>query len=446
MLARNAPRAAPLMGGKRLLLLELYHGGHHPMYLASLLSEWERHSTTDELHLVLSEGYQREHEPLLDSVELTPRAQAHLVPLPVRSSGSSRQSLLATDRLHGRIAAEYASRLRADELLFMYFDHAQTSLARGLRFAWPLRISGIYFRPTFHYRALGMGGSRGERIAAHRKRLVLAAALRNPHVRTVFSLDPFAVEHVAARTRHVEAVHLPEPLQVPRPGPVRAPPVLARVEAGRRRLLLFGSLDDRKGIRPVLAALARLPESMQSRLALVLAGRIVGRERDVLLRRICEFRESTRVQVHVDDRLLEEEEIQPLIEASDLVLLTYDRHVGSSGVLIRAAAAGVPVLSTDYGLLGAQVVRHRLGTTVDATSAEAISSKIAAWLESPAAISLEADSARAFASANTVEAFAETIFSRMLGSAAPVRVSEQADHDIEPDARPHDHARRRGNG
>jgi glycosyltransferase involved in cell wall biosynthesis len=96
------------------------------------------------------------------------------------------------------------------------------------------------------------------------------------------------------------------------------------------------------------------------------------------------------------------------------VLLTYQHdHVGSSGGLVRAAAAGVPVLSTDHGLVGVQVRRHRLGLTIDTTSAEEIRSALLRWLERPATMPFDPAAARKFAAANTADAFAETIFSRL---------------------------------
>ena len=319
------------------------------------------------------------------------------------------------DRLHGRIAREYAEWLRPDHFLFMYLDHAQLSLAWDLRFSWPLAISGIYFRPSFHYGKLsGPPETTRDRVKGLSKELVLRAALRNPHLRAVFSLDPFAVPDIARWSRRVEAVALPEALE----------PVVdeaseawrSAVDPARRRIVVFGTLDERKGISVLIDGLERLPAHAQAQLTLVLAGPVVGSERGELRARIADFAARSAVEVQFEDRFVPEAAVQHLLASCDLALLTYQRHVGSSGVLVRAASAGVPVLSTDYGLVGENVRRHNLGLAIDATASAEIRIAIERWLDRPESVPFDRASAAAFAGANTAEAFADTIFSRLTGS------------------------------
>jgi len=47
--------------------------------------------------------------------------------------------------------------------------------------------------------------------------------------------------------------------------------------------------------------------------------------------------------------------------ASDVVLLPYIKHFGSSGVLSLSAAAGKMVIASDEGLVGQKVRKHNLG-------------------------------------------------------------------------------------
>jgi glycosyltransferase involved in cell wall biosynthesis len=246
------------------------------------------------------------------------------------------------------------------------------------------------------------------------KQFVLRAALRNPHLQTLFSLDHFAVPYIARWSHHTEVVDLPEPLD--RHHATFGSSFLDGIEPGRRRLVMFGSLDERKGIGVVLDALQALPREAQRQLVLILGGRIVGPGRTQLLARVADFEAKSEVQLRLEDSLIPEAEVQGLLAACDLMLLTYQRHVGSSGVLIRAAAAGTPVLATDYGVIGEQVRRHRLGITLDATNSDSIRAAIEAWIERPRAIPFDLRTATAFARENTAELFAETIFSRLLRS------------------------------
>jgi glycosyltransferase involved in cell wall biosynthesis len=401
----------------RIVLFNLYSGGHYPHYLECLASYWEALKPEAELHVVVSDRHALAHAETAARIAATPNTQLHVAPFPA-DFDESKSSNFARDRLHGRLAANYIQVLRPDHFVLMFFDHAQLSLACDLRFPWPVAISGIYFRPSFHYGSLGgPPQTAGDRLKGAVKQLVLRAALRNPHLRTLFSLDPFAVPHIARWSHHTEAVVLPEPLDGLH-GTTNSS-LLDGLEVNRRRLLIFGSLDERKGIGVVLDALEALPREAQCQLTLILGGRVVGSGRARLLARLEEFDAHSEVELRFEDRFIPEEDVQPLLADCDLSLLTYQRPVGSSGVLIRAAAAGTPVLATNYGLVGEQVRRHRLGITVDTTDSDSIRAVIEDWIERPEAIPFDPEATAAFAGRNTAELFAETIFTRLLPPSMP---------------------------
>jgi glycosyltransferase involved in cell wall biosynthesis len=381
---------------------------------------WIATSRPGELIVVVSQQTAADHPELLALAETAGGVDLQVA----RDAGESRLRFapgrVAAEQHNRRIAREHAERVQADHLVFMHLDGVQLALAADFRFAWPLTISGIYFRPSLHYATLGMTLTRKERIVSAVKRLVLLAVFRNPHLRTVFSLDPLAVPRLAKLARHTECVFLPEPLWVP-PAGAPAPEVVRSLDSGRRRLVIFGFLDARKGIRQVLAALNSLPQAAQRRLTLVLAGQFAAPERQSLLDALAAFTASADVTVAVTDGAVPEAEIQPLIAACDLALVTYQRHVGSSGVLLRAAAAGIPVIASDYGLVGATTREHGLGLALDARSPEAIARAIENWLDDSSTIGFDPAKAAAFARANTAETFAETLLTQLLGRAeAPV--------------------------
>jgi glycosyltransferase involved in cell wall biosynthesis len=398
----------------RIVVFNLYSGGHHPQHLECLAAYWAAHTPDAELHVVVSERHVRMHADTAARIAETPSTELHVMRLP-DGFDESRSSSFARDRLHGRLAAHYIRLLHPDHFVLMLIDHAQLSLAVRLRFPWPVAISGIYFRPSFHYGSLGgPPQTSGDRVKGMVKQLVLRAALRNPHLRTLFSLDPFAVPYIERWSTHTEAVALPEPLEERQPA--AGPSLLDELEPGRRRLLIFGSLDERKGIGVVLDALQALPRQAQRELTLVLAGPVIGSGRVELLARLREFDANSDVELRLQDSFIPESDVQRLLAGCDLSLLTYQRPVGSSGVLIRAAAAGIPVLSTDYGVVGEQVRRHQMGITVDTTDPNAIRDVIEAWVERPETIPFDPEATAAFARRNTAELFAATIFSRLLRS------------------------------
>lgn len=399
----------------RIVVLSLGHGGHHSQYLECLARGWVERSPAAELHFVVSEEGYAECPVLHGRSGNAEHIYVHRVAAP----SSRRTGIVGREPLHRATARRFAHELRADHLLFMYLDAVQFSLAVDLRFSWPLALSGIYFRPSFHYDQFGDRSTGRDRLKSVAKATAIRATLRNPHLRTIFCLDPYAVAQLARWAPDTDVAPLPEPL-TKHPGKGAPSPLLSRVEDGRRRLVVFGSLDERKGIAVVLEALDGLPEASRKKIALLLAGRFDDRVRRELASRIGSHGAGD-VQVIADDQRLPEESIQPLLRACDLVMITYQQHVGSSGQLLRAAEAGTPVLATDYGLVGQLVREHQLGLTVDATSPFEIRRALAAWLERPDAIPFDPQRAALFAGRNTDDAFAETILSRILVRNAAIR-------------------------
>ena len=153
----------------------------------------------------------------------------------------------------------YLARTGADSGFFLSIDLLCLPLALGLRAAGK-PISGVLFRPSVHYRALGKyQPSSAERLRDLRKDLLYRLMLRNPSVRTVLSLDPFFPLHAESHYNHgVKVRPLPEPpIMVPSDG--GAAPAVDFAPPGRVGLLLFGYLTERKGPLAVLDALRLLP-------------------------------------------------------------------------------------------------------------------------------------------------------------------------------------------
>ena len=394
-----------------IVLLDLYAGGHRGQYVRQLIEYWAAQALPGRLTVAVPPEFLDLHMDVQALIEATDGVEVEVLDMPAQMTVVA-LSELQKGRLHGQVLREVVTRLRPDHCVLLYFDHAQLALAMDSRFSFPVTLSGIYFRPSFHYHRFdGPAPGWKERLRDGRKRMVLKAALRNPHLTHVFSLDPYAVPDVEALGGGAYIVALPDGIT---PRPALLPPEAQHqqwgVEEGRKVVLMFGGINARKGIHEVLAALLLLPPELQQAYCLVVSGHIQDAEKKEIMAGIQQVREATAVQVIVDDRFVEEEEIQGVVAAADLVLLTYQRHVGSSGVLVRAAHAGVPVLGSDYGLVGEHLRRRHLGLAVDAASPQAIAEGLAQGLANLQALPFNADDARRFAEENTAERFAETIF------------------------------------
>ena len=396
----------------RLLLFDLYHQGHHGQFVRAVLDHWTRHDLPGTLDVVVSREFAERYGDMLATAEAHPRVRVYPTDerLGLRDR-TGRRAVFENDLRIGRVLRAAVERHRPDHVLAMYVDHLQASLATGLRFRWPVRLSGIYFRPSFHYRAMTRGpGTARARLDDLQKRTLLRLALANPHVDTLFSLDPYAVGPVRALAPpRVRVVALPEAFEAgttPDEAPA-ATRLRLGVEEGRAVLLLFGSLDPRKGVRELLAALAGLPEPLARRACLVMAGEaIAGSE---AADAAAALRARGTVQVLHLDGFVPDAEVHRLFGAADLVVLPYQRHVGSSGILVRAAAAGVPVLGPTYGMLGARIAEHRLGEGVDTSDPADLARGLARFLDPHLAFPFDAEAARALATANTEQAMAAAL-------------------------------------
>ena len=306
------------------------------------------------------------------------------------------------------IMRRYLKRLGADYGLFLCLDHLSLPLALGLR-AGGREISGILFRPSIHYgEAFGTRSHRRERVRDLRKRILYALMLRNKSLRRIFSLDPYFVEWVEGNLdTGGKIVQIADPILLsPQAGP--RPEETSR---DRFEFLLFGELTRRKGLLVLLAALEHLHPLVADRCAVVIAGRIEDALRSETATRMAALRRNQpSLSIELRDRRLSPEEVDALVRRCDFVLAPYQRFVGSSGVVLRAADAGKPILTQDYGLLGRLASDHGLGAAVDTTDsrrlAEAISSAACQGMDGHFDPVRTAD----FAATHSPHFFAATIF------------------------------------
>lgn len=402
------------MPAHHLLVFDAYAAGHHGQYIQMLLDYWVSKSLSGRLDVVVPShfpsvfpgvvDYARRHtdagitiSSIPDEPELKHGSPVHLIPI---------------DRAHGRMIRTAIQQRRPDHCLLMYFDHAQLSLWTDLQFDYDVKISGIYFRPSFHYASIGSPPtSIADRLVRLRKRLVLARALKNRHLHKVLSLDPFAVSEIDRLAGKPMAVALPDGVEL-NDMPINTSVPWSDLGSRDEKVtaLLFGGLNRRKGVIHVLESLSYLDVEVQSRLRLALTGPVPPNERDAVYSSLERARALTGVDIFIEDNYVSTERAQSYMTRADVILIAYQRHVGSSNVLVRAAAAEKPVIGSDFGVVGEQIRRNTLGLAVDTTSPVAIAESLTVCVEHPQRVPFNRQLAKDFANSNSAEAFAATIF------------------------------------
>jgi glycosyltransferase involved in cell wall biosynthesis len=341
----------------------------------------------------------------------------HEVPPVDLSTGVSRHlrgpaRIAAHALLEWQCLVAAATTLGATHVVALYLDRLlQIPLAAGL--GAPCPVSGIYFRPTFHYRHWSSGRpSFGDRARAARQEAVATLALRNPSLHTLFTLDAFAAAELQIRGHH-RAEGLSDPVDLAPAPPERLAALRSRLDldvSHKRLVLLFGVLTSRKGIPRVMKAIATLPPDVVAGCHWALVGPLDKTYRTTLDAELAGLRaKRPDATVTLVAEFVPEEDTQAWFELADLILVPYERHVGMSGILVRAAAAGRPVLADHFGLVGALTRQDGLGLSLDTSNPDVFASALARWFRDPKTIPFSKAGAAHFARRNRAPRFARQL-------------------------------------
>jgi glycosyltransferase involved in cell wall biosynthesis len=411
---------------RRVMLFEPRSHGHHPVYIRHLVEYWSEQRLPGRLDVVVAPSFLEEHS--LHTVAEHPEANVHFCVM----TGEEKAMLKSADKTNPtfltflksgmnpdsravhewRLLGKYARLLDATHALVMYLDSCLLAAAEGKES--PCSFSGIHFRPTFHYSELThQSRSREEQSQHMQEKFVLTRVLRHPQLRTFFSLDPFAFKQLA-RLGGDKVVYLPDPVRANNAAPDRVEELRKRlgIDPGRRVFLLFGELTGRKGIHQLLEAVRLLPAGLCSEVCLAIIGRVHPSEKAAIDAHLA-VAESGPLQIVRQNGFVPEAEVPLYFQLADVVLAPYQRHIGMSGILLLAAAAQRPVLSSDYGLMGEVVRQHKLGLTVDSTAPGEIAGGLARYMmECPAKL-CDPVKMKSLVDRHSVETFARTIFERV---------------------------------
>ncbi|RRA99104.1 glycosyltransferase [Larkinella rosea] len=390
---------------KKILLFDTIIDGHHADYLTHLITYWIAHRLEGELIVVTQQAFQKQYDAL--TKQKPGAANVRFVSISSSDIETVHGASMATRSFkEWNLMLKYIETHQPDHVLLMYFDLFM--LASWLGRSAPCAVSGIYFRPDFHYKV--RPGIKA-RLNGARKKITLNGALNGRGLTNLFCLDHSAVDGLRQLSPHVKIWPLADPVEsyAIQPAEGEELRIKLQIEPNRRILLLFGHLDDRKGIEPLLEAMKRLSAEQKNRLCLVLAGPIQPDFQQLIERKMAEV--GDEVQIVRSFKEIKGREIQVHFELSDYVLALYQHHIGMASVVVRAAVSRKPVLASDFGYLGQLVQTEQLGAVTDATSPDAIRSLLERVLTT--GIPYSEANLQKLAERNSDVYFAETIFNHL---------------------------------
>lgn len=219
-----------------------------------------------------------------------------------------------------------------------------------------INVSGVVHRTKFHLPKMNIDAPMKPYFRA--EEYIYRWALQRRDVTKIFTVDPFLAECVRSR----KLAFLPDPASF-EPSSDRAT-ARARLQFSDDAfvLLVYGFLDSRKAVGPLLEAMAR-PE-VPANVCVLLAGVQTEEVRRAVASPLGQSL-IARGRLRDMNFFIPPEAEDDLFLAADLAWVCYVNSDGNSGVLVKAGRAERPVISAPTGIVGRMVSEKRLGWIAD---------------------------------------------------------------------------------
>jgi glycosyltransferase involved in cell wall biosynthesis len=384
---------------KNILIFEPDASGHHPGYLYHLIINFLQNDYSYKLIVLVSPDFFIKHPQILQKT-ISPRVQWIKFTDSEFTEWKKPKTVFKRSILEWDIFCQYAKKYNSILGFFMYIDYLQ--LAVLTQPAPPCPISGILFRPTLvNYPAHSLK----ERLNYWRKNITLKYFVKNKSLESLFNLDPFATSYIENNWNTDKVKFLPDPVQLYPTTRLKSEVKKSLgIDESKIVFLIFGFLDSRKGIDDVMEAIGKISREKSKNGCLLIVGPWEENERKLFDSLLPEIKQLTDFQIVVKDSFVKDEDIQQYFKVADYALALYHKHFGMSAIMVRAAAAQIPLIASNFGLMGKIVAENELGITVDNDLKE----KLEMLLENKISIGNK-EKMKAFAELNQAENYAKVI-------------------------------------
>ena len=348
-----------------------------------------------ELFIVSDERFKVDFDARQDAEQSTWGNNVHFVPIPsIEVQRIHKQSIFRRSFTEWNLMLAYASTCQATHALLMYADYFQLGAWLGKRSKIP--VSGIYFRGT-----LGALGLRN-----WVKKYMISRVVHSGQIKHLFTLVPEQYKALV-QLKGLSTPHLIcDPIQEQTVSK-KITDTLSNTypfPAEKTVYLNFGHLDGRKGIELFFEACHLLSEVELASICLVLAGPIQASYQAKIEAYMAKLPALEVIQLYA---YIKYPLLQFVFEKADVVLVTYQNHIGMSSVLVRAAHAKKMIIGTNEVMIGQLIRDMRIGITVHTTNTHSMLSAIQQTINKAHEINFEG--LRQLKEENSVEAFGRTI-------------------------------------
>ena len=384
---------------KNILIFEPDASGHHSGYLYHLIINFLQNDYSYKLIILVSPDFFLKHPQIIQKT-LSPRVQWIKFSEKEFVEWKKPKSVFKRSVLEWDLFCQYAKKYNSVLGFFMYIDYLQ--LAVLTQPAPPCPISGILFRPTLvNYPA----NSWKERLNYWRKNITLRYFVKNKNLDSLFNLDPFATDYILKNWNTEKVKFLPDPVQLyPTTKTKSEVKTSLGIDESKTVFLIFGFLDSRKGIADVMKAIGKISGETSQKGCLLIVGPWEENERKLFNIQLPKIQQTTNFQIVVKDGFVKDEDIQQYFKVADYAFALYNKHFGMSAIMVRAAAAQKPLISSNFGLIGKIVVENELGITIDNDLKE----KLEMLLNNEISVGNK-EKMRAFAELNQADNYAKVI-------------------------------------
>lgn len=295
---------------------------------------------------------------------------------------------------------------RREQILLLYLETIFYAIAFS-----PLprfNCSCLMFRPTFYYAERKILSTGLKNRLLFTLKWIGSYLLRlRPGITKVWTLDPLAAEYGRKNWGTEKFECVPDPLG-PEPGMSRPVATESKGPKETLHLLMAGALAPRKGLKEMVDALEVTTEEVRRRIILTVIGEPEKPFGDYV-RTALDRTKALGVKVNETLRFVDDQEMDAAMEAADVVLVAYRDFKGSSGMLIRAAHFGKPVIATDEGLMSYFVRIHRLGASIDVGNPKTFADCMENFLRQGKMDNFDAQGARKYADNSEPQFFVDQL-------------------------------------